>query len=467
MRIYAAAPQLAVFDSEPVATPARALTPFSFRERESDLRNSLMRARLALLDAQQADGSWCGNVTTDWGFVAKQMIARRANPQAAEELLDAQLATGGWERLPGHGFELETSILAYVALRAAGNGAHLQELRRAFQVIQQHGGIACCTSTTRGWLRLAGVENGEASSDVSPLNRATELLGECEGLDWPMLSSEEVELSSPELTTIDTALVLSALCAGGLSAKSQACRGGFGGLANSLPTEVELSLAMRAGERMLCDEREGHEHLPPALAIRSDESAKSSNAWPIVDVGETVGHWRAAFTPNSTSQHADGSWTSTWGYAKTCGIAEAVHALRADGAPEDDPAILRGVNWLFAHQQPSGGWGEPAFASRDPRRHETAAATASQTAWALSALVAAELADHPAASDAVQFLLETQDDDGMWHEPHLTLQFAGGAHLYRSSLAPTALAATALADWAVAMAEKHEPVAPTLRVIRS
>jgi hypothetical protein len=466
MRIYAAAPQLAVLDEEPVPTAARTLTPFSFRERESDLRSSLLRARLALLDAQREDGSWCGEVTTDWGFVAKQLLTGRAKPPAAEELFEAQLPSGGWERLPGHGLELETSLLAYVALRAAGYGAHLLEMRRAFQVIQQQGGVMCCTSATRGWLRLAGVEYGVDSSEVSPLDRATELLGDCDGLDWPMLAREELEVSSPELTTIDTALVLSALCAGGLSAKSHACRGGFGGLANSLPTEVEFSLAVRAGERMLSEEREGHEHLPPALAVRSDESAKSRNARPIVNVAAAVERWRVAPTPNATSQHADGSWTSTWGYAKTCGIAEAIPALRANGAPENDPAILRGVNWLFAHQQPSGGWGEPAFASRDPRRQETAAATASQTAWGLSALVAAGLADHPAASDAVQFLLETQDEDGMWHEPHLTLQFACGAHLYRSSLAPTALAATALADWAVAMGKAVETAAPTLRVVR-
>ncbi len=122
MRIYAAAPQLAVFDHEPVATPARALPPFSFRERESDLRSSLLRARLALLDLQNEAGSWCGEVTTDWGFIAKQLLAQRAKPQAADELLDAQLPTGGWERLPGHGFELETSLQAYVALRAVGHG---------------------------------------------------------------------------------------------------------------------------------------------------------------------------------------------------------------------------------------------------------------------------------------------------------------------------------------------------------
>ncbi len=191
-------------------------------------------------------------------------------------------------------------------------------------------------------------------------------------------------------------------------------------------------LAIRAGERMLTNEREEHDHLPPALAVRSGKPAAKRGEVDVVDVAKTVEHWReltSRTTDPRESQHADGSWTSTWGYAKTGGIAEAICALRADGASEDDPAILCGLNWLFAHQQPSGGWGEPAFASRDPRRQETAAATASQTAWALSALVAAGFADHAAASDAVQFLLEMQQEDGLWNEPHLTLQFAGESAL--------------------------------------
>ncbi len=47
-------------------------------------------------------------------------------------------------------------------------------------------------------------------------------------------------------------------------------------------------------------------------------------------------------------------------------------------------AIRRGVDWLEAHQNEDGGWGEDLRSYRDPAYRGRGASTPSQTAWALT-----------------------------------------------------------------------------------
>ena len=58
------------------------------------------------------------------------------------------------------------------------------------------------------------------------------------------------------------------------------------------------------------------------------------------------------------SQKADGSWFGRWGVNYVYGTWQAITGLAAVGVPADDPAMVAGANWLLAHQQPGGGWGE-------------------------------------------------------------------------------------------------------------
>jgi squalene-hopene/tetraprenyl-beta-curcumene cyclase len=69
--------------------------------------------------------------------------------------------------------------------------------------------------------------------------------------------------------------------------------------------------------------------------------------------------------------------------------------------------------------------------------------TASQTAWALLALLAAD-EDSPALERGVGFLVDTQRDDGTWDEPQYTGtgfpgDFSINYHLYRLVFPLTAL----------------------------
>lgn len=122
-------------------------------------------------------------------------------------------------------------------------------------------------------------------------------------------------------------------------------------------------------------------------------------------------------------QEADGAWYGRWGVNYVYGTWSALTALNAAGLPHDHAAMRRAVAWLEERQNPDGGWGEdgdtyperggtaPDAGSRRP-----AASTASQTAWALLALMAAGEADSPAVARGAAYLLRSQTEAGEWDE---------------------------------------------------
>jgi squalene-hopene/tetraprenyl-beta-curcumene cyclase len=96
-------------------------------------------------------------------------------------------------------------------------------------------------------------------------------------------------------------------------------------------------------------------------------------------------------------------------------------ALNAAGIDHAAPEMRKAVAWLAAIQNPDGGWGEDATSyALDYRGYQAAPSTASQTAWALLAFMAAGDFDHPAVAPGVEHLARTQDADGLWSEPHHT-----------------------------------------------
>jgi squalene-hopene/tetraprenyl-beta-curcumene cyclase len=119
------------------------------------------------------------------------------------------------------------------------------------------------------------------------------------------------------------------------------------------------------------------------------------------------------------AQEPDGSWFGRWGANYVYGTGAAVPALVAAGVAPSDSSIRRAVAWLEEHQNPDGGWGEDLRSYVDRAWAGKGTSTASQTAWALLALLAAGERG-PALARGVRFLVSTQRADGDWNEPEFT-----------------------------------------------
>jgi squalene-hopene/tetraprenyl-beta-curcumene cyclase len=138
-----------------------------------------------------------------------------------------------------------------------------------------------------------------------------------------------------------------------------------------------------------------------------------------------------------SEQEEDGSWFGRWGVNHIYGTGAALPGLEACGIPHDHPSMRRAVSWLDSVQQEDGGFGEDIRSYSDPAwRGRAEFTTASQTAWALLAYVAAGNAEDSSARRAADYLRAAQRTDGDWEEQHFTgtgfpLDFMIRYHLYR------------------------------------
>ncbi|MFF4669841.1 squalene--hopene cyclase [Streptomyces sp. NPDC001279] len=143
-------------------------------------------------------------------------------------------------------------------------------------------------------------------------------------------------------------------------------------------------------------------------------------------------------------QEANGGWFGRWGVNYVYGTGSVVPALVAAGLPATHPAIRRAVAWLESVQNDDGGWGEDLRSYREEKWIGHGASTASQTAWALLALLAAGRRDTEAVRRGVSWLTGAQRADGSWDEPYFTgtgfpWDFSINYHLYRQVFPLTAL----------------------------
>ncbi|ANW17224.1 squalene--hopene cyclase [Streptomyces clavuligerus] len=143
-------------------------------------------------------------------------------------------------------------------------------------------------------------------------------------------------------------------------------------------------------------------------------------------------------------QESCGAWFGRWGTNYLYGTGAVVPALIAAGIPAAHPAVRRAVHWLVSVQNDDGGWGEDQRSYQEEGWAGRGASTASQTAWALLALLAAGERDGGAAERGVAYLAGTQRGDGSWDEPHYTgtgfpWDFSINYHLYRQVFPLTAL----------------------------
>ncbi|MGA5494941.1 squalene--hopene cyclase [Streptomyces cinereoruber] len=144
------------------------------------------------------------------------------------------------------------------------------------------------------------------------------------------------------------------------------------------------------------------------------------------------------------AQEPDGGWFGRWGVNLVYGTGSVLPALAAAGIPASHPAVRRAVAWLGSVQNEDGGWGEDLRSYQDEQWIGRGASTASQTAWALIALLAAGERESEPVRRGVAWLTATQLPDGSWDEPYFTgtgfpWDFSINYHLYRQVFPLTAL----------------------------
>jgi squalene-hopene/tetraprenyl-beta-curcumene cyclase len=135
------------------------------------------------------------------------------------------------------------------------------------------------------------------------------------------------------------------------------------------------------------------------------------------------------------NQERDGSWFGRWGANHVYGTGAVIPAAVAAGIPREDPKIVAGARWLDEHQNPDGGWGEDLRSYGDLSWVGRGTSTASQTAWALLALLAAR-GRSESVDRGVAWLCRNQLPEGTWDELLYTgTGFPGdfyiNYHLYR------------------------------------
>jgi squalene-hopene/tetraprenyl-beta-curcumene cyclase len=120
-------------------------------------------------------------------------------------------------------------------------------------------------------------------------------------------------------------------------------------------------------------------------------------------------------------QEKDGSWFGRWGVNHIYGTAAVLPALKAIGEDMNALYVQRAARWIVDHQNPDGGWGESCGSYMDITLIGCGPSTASQTGWALMALLATgSHAYDQVIERGLEWLLATQLTDGTWNEPQYT-----------------------------------------------
>jgi squalene-hopene/tetraprenyl-beta-curcumene cyclase len=140
------------------------------------------------------------------------------------------------------------------------------------------------------------------------------------------------------------------------------------------------------------------------------------------EFGYQVGHPQVdrAVARIQASQDRRGCWLGRWGVNYVYGTWQVLQGLRAVNFDMRHAMVRRAVAWLREVQQPGGGWGESCRSYDNPGLAGQGTPTASQTAWALLALLAAGEADSDGVRAGVEYLVATQQADGNWHEDQFT-----------------------------------------------
>jgi squalene-hopene/tetraprenyl-beta-curcumene cyclase len=140
------------------------------------LSAAIERGRNWLLERQRPDGHWCAELQGDtileseyillMGFLGREHDDRVR--KAANYIVTQQRSGGAWSNYPGGPVDVSVSVKAYFALKLAGDSAEAPYMRRARQLILEHGGAARCNSFTKFYLAFLGQLPYDSCATVPP-----------------------------------------------------------------------------------------------------------------------------------------------------------------------------------------------------------------------------------------------------------------------------------------------------------
>ncbi len=119
-------------------------------------------------------------------------------------------------------------------------------------------------------------------------------------------------------------------------------------------------------------------------------------------------------------QEPNGSWYGRWGVNYIYGTWCVLSGLRTIGVDMTTPWIQQAVAWLESVQNSDGGWGESCESYSHVDKAGRGESAASQTAWAIMALLQAGEADSLSVVRGINWLIRHQREDGVWDEPFHT-----------------------------------------------
>jgi squalene-hopene/tetraprenyl-beta-curcumene cyclase len=142
----------------------------------TEAERALGRGVDALRARQHAGGWWQGELETNVTMDAEDLMMRRflgvldddTVARRARWLRSRQRSDGSWANFLGGPADPSTTAEAYVALRMAGDDPRAAHLRRAREVVLDHGGLDGTRVFTRIWLALFGLHPWDDVPAVPP-----------------------------------------------------------------------------------------------------------------------------------------------------------------------------------------------------------------------------------------------------------------------------------------------------------
>lgn len=123
-------------------------------------------------------------------------------------------------------------------------------------------------------------------------------------------------------------------------------------------------------------------------------------------------------------QLKDGSWHGRWGVNYIYGTSKVLQAMETLSKRDMQnwsfyTNIENAIRWLKSCQNKDGGWGESCRSYEIGKYCGLGESTASQTAWAILGLLSVEDISEE-VKKGMDYLLNTQYEDGSWYEEYFT-----------------------------------------------